>query len=317
MLNFRHQTQPATLQVWADPADARSESLRLLDSVLTKPHLTTICLMKYAICNELYGDWPFEKAFAHAAKLGYQGVEIAPFTIHKDAFAVSAEKRTEIRQCAREHGLEIIGLHWLLAKTEGLHLTTADAATRKRTSDYLAELARLCRDLGGSVMVFGSPPQRNLQAGVTQQQATDHAVEIFKSIAPVLAQCGVTLVLEPLGPEETDFMQTAESAIAIMAAVDSPNVRLHLDVKAMSTESKSIPDILRSSQDSLAHFHANDPNRQGPGMGDVDFEPIFKTLKEIQYDGWVSVEVFDYQPGIDALAKQSIDYMRAINEAIS
>jgi len=208
----------------------------------------------------------------------------------RNAFAVSAEKRKEIRDCAREHGLEIIGLHWLLAKTEGLHLTTADAATRKRTSDYLAELARLCRDLGGSVMVFGSPPQRNLQAGVTQEEATDHAVEIFKSIAPVLAECGVTLALEPLGPEETDFMQTAESAIAIMAAVDSPNVRLHLDVKAMSTESKSIPDILRDSQDALAHFHANDPNRQGPGMGDVDFVPIFKTLKEIQYDGWVSVE---------------------------
>ena len=273
--------------------------------------------MKFAICNELYGDWPFEKAFAHAANLGYQGVEIAPFTIHNDAFEISAQRRTEIRDCASEHGLEIIGLHWLLTKTESLHLTTADAAMRKRTAEYLAELARLCRDLGGSVMVFGSPPQRNVEAGVTNQQATDHAVEVFKLIAPVLDQCGVTLALEPLGPEETNFMQTAESAIAIMAAVDSPNVRLHLDVKAMSTESKSIPDIIRDSRESLVHFHANDPNRQGPGMGDVDFVPIFKTLKEIQYDGWVSVEVFDYQPGIDALAGESIDYMRATNKAIS
>lgn len=273
--------------------------------------------MKYAICNELYIDWPFEKAFAHAAKLGYTGVEIAPFTIDNNAFEISADRRKEVRDCAQSNGLEIIGLHWLLAKTEGLHLTTADRNTRNRTAEYLGELARLCRDLGGSIMVFGSPPQRNIESGVSEQQATEHAIEVFKAVAPVLVDCGVTLALEPLGPEETNFMQTAASAVAIAAAVDSPNVKLHLDVKAMSTESKPIPEIIRENKESMVHFHANDPNRQGPGMGDVDFVPIFQTLKEIGYDGWVSVEVFDYELGVDALAGQSIQYMRATNEAIS
>ena len=269
--------------------------------------------MKYAICNEMYVDWPFEKAFAHAAALGYTGIEIAPFTIDKNAFNISPTKRNEICELASANGLEIIGLHWLLAKTEGLHLTTADMETRQRTANYLGELARLCQDLGGQVMVFGSPPQRNIPEGVSEVQAFDHAVEVFRSVAPILESTGVTLALEPLGPEEGNFILTAQSAIAIAQAVDSTNVKLHLDVKAMSTETKPIPDIIRDSRDWLVHFHANDPNRRGPGMGNVDFVPIFGALYEVSYDGWVSVEVFDYEPGVDALAGESIRYMQDID----
>lgn len=273
--------------------------------------------MKYAICNEMYVDWPFDKAFAHAAELGYRGVEIAPFTIAPDVRDISPETRQEIRRTADSNGLEIIGLHWLLAKTEGLHLTHDDSAVRQNTGNYLSELARLCRDLGGKVMVFGSPPQRNLADGVSPQSGFDRAVEVFKIAVPVLEECGVTLALEPLGPEEGNFMLTAESAIAIAQAVDSPNVKLHLDVKAMSTEPKPIADIIHESKDWLVHFHANDPNRLGPGMGDVDFLPIFKALGDVDYQGWTSVEVFDYEPGVDALAGKSIAYMKQIESQLA
>jgi len=267
---------------------------------------------KFAICNELYVDWPHQKAFEHAANLGYSGVEIAPFTLGDSPLDLSAEEIQSIRNAAEQNGLEIIGLHWLLAKTSGLHLTHSDPTVRSKTAEYLCGLAKLCRDLGGKIMVFGSPPQRNLSDGVSQQQGFDHAVEVFQAVAPTLEACGVTIALEPLGPEEGNFMLTAESAIAIAQSVDSPNVKLHLDVKAMSTESKPIPEIIRSSAEWLVHFHANDPNRRGPGMGDVDFQPIFETLDEIGYDQWISVEVFDYEPGIDALAGESILYMQRL-----
>lgn len=266
--------------------------------------------MKFAICNELYEGLPHDQAFAHAAQLGYRGVEIAPFTLAENVFDISQSQRRGLREAADSLEIEIIGLHWLLAKTNGLHLTTSDREVREKTAEYLGELARLCRDLGGRVMVFGSPPQRNLMDGVTPQQGFDYAVEIFSKVAPVLEECEVTLALEPLGPEEGDFMLTADSAIEIAKAVNSSSVQLHLDVKAMSTEAKTIPSIIEDSQDWLVHFHANDPNRRGPGMGDVDFEPIFAALKKIEYDGWISVEVFDYAPGIEALAGQSIRYLQ-------
>lgn len=266
--------------------------------------------MKFAICNETFQDWPFDKAFAFARECGYTGLEIAPFTIDTYATNISAAKRAEIRQQAADAGLEIIGLHWLLAKTEGFYLTTPDAAVRKKTAEYLVELVRLCRELGGSVMVLGSPKQRNLLPGVSHDDAMKFAADTIRQMTPALDQYNVTLALEPLGPEEGDFLRTADLGVQLMKMVESPRCRLHLDVKAMSTESKPVCDIIRDNAKVMAHFHANDPNRRGPGMGNVDFLPIFQTLLDIRYNGWVSVEVFDYAPGVEALARDSIRYMQ-------
>jgi sugar phosphate isomerase/epimerase len=266
--------------------------------------------MKLAICNETYQDWPFEKAFAHAKSLGYEGVEIAPFTINKNVYDISAEKRAEVRGQIEDAGLTAIGLHWLLAFTEGYYVTTPDDAVRKSTTDYFCELARLCRDLGGSVMVLGSPQQRNLLPGVAHDQAMAYAADVLKGAAPVFEDCEVVLAVEPLSPAEGDFLRTADLGGDLVSMVDSPACRLHLDVKAMSSEGKPIDGIIRKHAGILEHFHANDANLRGPGMGDIDFIPILKALDDVGYDKWVSVEVFDYEPGVEALATESIEYLK-------
>ncbi len=266
--------------------------------------------MKFAICNETFQDWPFEKAFAFARDCGYTGIEIAPFTIHEDARQITSERRAEVRQQADAAGLEMVGLHWLLAKTEGLYLTTPDGAVRKATGEYLSELAHLCRDLGGSVIVLGSPQQRNLLEGVTHKEGVRLAADTIQGALPALEKCDVTLAVEPLGPEEGDFLNHATQAVELIEMIGSPHCRLHLDVKAMSSEPTPVAQIIRDHGSLLRHFHANDPNRRGPGMGDVLFEPIFEALGEIDYRGWVSVEVFDYSPGIETLARESMQNMQ-------
>lgn len=272
--------------------------------------------MNYAICNETFQDWPFERAFAYAASVGYTGIEIAPFTLGGPIAEFGAEERTVLKRQIVEAGLECVGLHWLLAKTEGFYLTTPDEAVRHRTGDYLAELARLCRDLDGTIMVLGSPVQRNLLPGVSHDQAMAFAADTIKRAMPVLEDCGVTLALEPLAPSEGDFLNTAALGIELAKMVDSPNCRLHLDVKAMSSEAIPIEQVIRESRDWIAHFHANDPNLLGPGMGEVVFDPIFGALKEIAYDGWVSVEVFRYDPGIEAICEESMRYMREVEARV-
>ncbi|MEQ1843392.1 MAG: sugar phosphate isomerase/epimerase family protein, partial [Verrucomicrobiales bacterium] len=174
----------------------------------------------------------------------------------------------------------------------------------------------LCADLDGKLMVLGSPVQRNLLPGVSHAEAMDFAAETIRIAVPVLEERGVTLALEPLGPKEGNFLNTARSGIELAQMIDSPNVRLHLDVKAMSTESISIPDILCESAPWLHHFHANDPNLLGPGMGEVDFVPIFDALREIGYDGWVSVEVFDYSPGPERILEESMACMRRCSQGL-
>jgi sugar phosphate isomerase/epimerase len=266
--------------------------------------------MKFAVCNETFQEWELARGFDFAAECGYTGVEIAPFTVALDANEITSAQRTEIRSQAESAGLEVVGLHWLLAKTEGFHMTTSDVDVRNRTSDYFAALARLCADLGGKVLVCGSPQQRNLQPGVSHEQAMANAAEMFSRVVPVLEETGTTIAIEPLAPTETDFLQTAASAVELMGMIGSQNVQLHLDCKAMSSEAIAIPDLIRTHKNEMVHFHANDPNLQGPGFGELDFTPIFEALNKIEYDGWVSVEVFDYEPGVERLARESIEYMR-------
>lgn len=278
-------------------------------------------LLKYAICNETFGDWPVERAFAVASETGYTGIEIAPFTLIPgaktvDVRDVSPERRAEVREQAEAAGLEVVGLHWLLAKTEGFYLTSPEPEVRDRTAEYLRALADLTADLGGKIMVLGSPQQRNVLPGVTYNEAEAYAADVLRAVMPACVDRGVTIALEPLGPSEGNFMNTAESAIRLAKLVDSLHCRLHLDVKAMASEETPIPEIIRESRDWIVHFHANDPNLRGPGMGEVDFEPIFAALEEIGYAGWVSVEVFEYDPGPEEIARESLEYMRRVEQSL-
>jgi len=267
--------------------------------------------MKYAICNETFGDWPVEKGFELARQCNYTGIEIAPFTLGNSAGEISAQQRRDYSSKAKDFGLEIVGLHWLLAKTSGYHLTMDDAALRSKTRDYFIALVELCRDLGGKVMVLGSPMQRNFPSTMSHQEAMVNAALLLKQVVPALESCNIRIAIEPLGPQEGNFLNQASQARELIEMIGSEHVKLHLDVKAMSSEEKPIEEIIQESADILIHFHANDPNRLGPGMGAVDQRPIFEMLNQIHYDGWVSVEVFDYSPGPERLLKESMENMLA------
>ncbi len=269
--------------------------------------------MKFALCHELYENTDWATQCHLMAEAGYTGIEVAPFTISLDLASVPVSVFEEMKNEAARNGLEVIGLHWMLAKTTGLYLTSPDAAIRRKTADYLRLLARVCRHLGGEIMVFGSPMQRNLLPGVTREQAADFAVAIFQEVSDTFAEHQVTLCLEPLTPKETDFINTCDEAMQIIQRVDHPTIMLHQDVKAMlGAETESVPSLIHRHKNFCKHFHVNDTNLLGPGMGETDYHPILKALIESQYKGWVSVEVFDYKPGAQHIAVESIEYMKTV-----
>ncbi len=269
--------------------------------------------MKLGICNELFENWPWEKICDFASGIGYQGIEVAPFTLAERADLITPQRRAELRGSAESRGLEIIGLHWLLMRPPGLYITHPDAAIRRATARYFVELVSLCADLGGKVMIIGSPKQRNLLPGVRREQAMGYAAEVFTPCLKSAAKRGVTLAIEPLSTRETDFLMCAADAVDLIERIDHPNFRLQLDVKAMSYEYKPIPQIIRESAKYLAHFHVNDPNLLGPGMGEVRYEPIISALREAGYDGWLCVEAFDFNYGAEKIARESAMYMRKVD----
>jgi sugar phosphate isomerase/epimerase len=268
--------------------------------------------MKFAICNEIFQGWKLEDTLACAARLGYAGVEIAPFTLANAVTDVSAGERQAAREAAARKGVAIAGIHWVLAKTEGLYINHPDHGIRERTADYLRALVDFCADLGGQVMVVGSPKQRNVLPDVSREQAWDWAAATFRNAVAQAEQREVTICLEPLAAAETNFINTAAEAVQFVEQVPSPRFKIILDVKAMCSEAKPIPQIISESWPHFAHFHANDRNLKGPGFGEVDFKPIAAALKEAGYQGWVSVEVFNFDEGAEAIAARSQEYLERV-----
>ena len=266
--------------------------------------------MKFAICNEFCNGWPVEEVFRLAADIGYDGVEIAPFTLANSVTQIPPARREEIRRSAEIAEVEIVGLHWLLVKPEGLYINHPDEKIREMTCSYFMELIKFCADVGGKVMVIGSPKQRNVYPGLPKRKAWAYLKATFQRCAAFAQEKGVALCIEPLGSTDTNLINTHDEAIQMITEVNNPNFRLILDVKAMCDETWPIPDIIRDAKPYLAHVHANDANRRGPGFGETDFVPIMTALKKIGYSGYVSVEVFDFKPDPETIASKSYEYLK-------
>ena len=268
--------------------------------------------MNYAICNELFEGWPLAKTAAFAAELGYRGLELAPFTFCDLVTDLSLAQRRQMRRAVEDAGLSVVGLHWLLAQTQGLQLNDPDPQVRARTAQYLLALIDCCADLGGEVLIFGSPQQRDVPRGRAAAEAWKTSAEIMRRCGERAQEQGVLFCIEPLSRNETNFIVNVDEAAELVRQVDHPAFRMMVDVKAMSHAPRSIPEQINAAHPLFRHVHLNDPNLRGPGMGDLDFRPILQTLNDLGYARWLSVEVFDFSPGAERTARESLAYLNAI-----
>ncbi|MCL4802258.1 MAG: sugar phosphate isomerase/epimerase [Burkholderiales bacterium] len=275
--------------------------------------------MKIALCNEVLQPMPFAMQCDFARQVGYDGLELAPFTFADEPHLMIPAERTAIRRAAREAGIEITGLHWLLLTPRGLSITSSDEAVRNRTIEVLMRLVDLCHDLGGRIMVHGSPAQRAIPPGDTREAALARAKDCFERVGNYAATAGVTYCIEPLARAETQLVNTVAEAAAIVDAIGSPGLRTMLDTSAAGrAESEPIPAVLDRwlPTGRIAHIQVNDTNRRGPGEGADRFAPVFAALKRNGYDGVVAVEPFKYLPDGQATAARAVGYIRGILESL-
>jgi len=280
--------------------------------------------MKYALCNEVLTPMPFAQQCAAAAALGYDGLEVAPFTLNDDPMAISDADAALYRRMAQDHGLAIYGLHWLLVVPAGLSIVSADAATRERTVAVMERLVELCAQMGGGYLVHGSPKQRSVPEGDTREAAWERARACLARAAGRAEACSVTYCIEPLSRRETDLINTVAEAVAIVEAVGSPAFKTMIDCSAAGQEeSVTVAALMERWMPTghIAHVQVNDPNRRGPGQGDMAFAPTIAMLQRMQaqghYRGIVAVEPFDYVPDGMGSAARAIGYLRGLVEAIS
>lgn len=276
--------------------------------------------MRFAICNEIFwmedeARWTIRRQFEAAAEIGFDALEISPFTLNFDARKITDAQKQEVIEASRNTGVAVAGLHWLLSRTEGYHVTDPDPQVRERTARYMEDLVRLGIELGGTMMVVGSPQQRAVKDGVSREQAWEWFRDCMRRCGEVGAADGFTVCIEPLSTvTDNNFILRAEEARRMAREIDMPNVGIIIDTYSGLREETDLPAEIRASADALRHFHCNDVNKRAPGWGDIDFVPIMRALLDIDYRHHASIEVFDFEPDAYEHCKRGLATLKAALE---
>ena len=280
--------------------------------------------MKFALCNEVLQPLPFAEQCKVAAALGYDGLEVAPFTLADNPMDISDAQAIGFQRVAADHGLQIFGLHWLLVAPAGLSIVSDDETLRLKTTAVMQRMVELCSLMGGTYLVHGSPKQRSVPPGQTHAVALDRARDCLTQAVLRAEACGVIYCIEPLSAKETDLLNTVAQAAELVEQIASPAFKTMIDCSAAGqTETEPVADLMARWMPTghIAHVQVNDPNRRGPGQGEMRFVPIMKTLLQMQaaghYPGIVAMEPFDYVPDGMGSAAHAIAYLRGILETLT
>jgi D-psicose/D-tagatose/L-ribulose 3-epimerase len=244
--------------------------------------------MKFAV-NALIWTTEFDQRnFSLLPRLrahGFDGFEVPVFEPAK----VEAQS---IRAALAENNLACTVCCILPA---GMNPTSEDALVRRKTQQHLVDCVKVCADLGSTVMAgplyspVGYLPGRRRTPDEWQW-----AAECFASLGETLDSHRVTLALEPLNRFETYFLNTAADAANLCREINHPRIGVLLDTFHTNIEEKDAAASFRKIGKTLKHVHACENDRGIPGTGHVDFSGIFAALKEIGYDGWITIESFGY-----------------------
>lgn len=267
---------------------------------------------RQAICNEVFEKWAFSDTCRAVRKAGYSGIEIAPFTLGENPVDLSQSRRRELRDAMCSEGLQFVGLHWLMVGPKGLHVTTPDAEVRARSWAYVRDLIDLCSDLGANgIMVFGSPGQRKTTGGLSREDATKNYAAGLASVADHARDRGVTVLVEALPAAQCDVVMTLEEAAGIVRQIDSPAIRTMFDSHNAIDEVEPHVVLVDRYFNLIRHVHVNEMDGRHPGTGSYDFGPVFDVLRRRNYAGWVSMEAFDFTPGGETIANDSLRYLES------
>lgn len=275
---------------------------------------------KYAFCNESMQGMSWGEQCSLVGRTGYQGIEIAPFSLVKESIEeLTSARRREMVRALEAAGIECAGLHWLLSPPPtGLHVTTPDRELRRKSWAYVENLIDFCGDLGGTVMVFGSPQGRSTTGGIAPEEARKYLAEGLARVANHARERGVKMLLESLGHDQTDVVNTLAEAVEIVRRIDHPAVQTMFDFHNTLDEKEPFPVLIERYHPYIHHIHVQEMDGTYLGSGNAvhEYAASFQRLKDLHFHKWISVEVFDFSPGPKIIASESIKALRQIEDQL-
>lgn len=274
--------------------------------------------MKYAICNELFGKMDFEVSCQLISKNGYTGIEIAPFTIFSNRYeldSLNLMKINQIKAVLKKNNLQFVGFHWLFLGFSGFHLFSSDYKIRENTYNHLKKLIDLVGELGGGLLVLGSPEERKI-VNMSFENAERILVERLKELINHLKNNGAMILLEALPRKYTNFINTLEQAKNMIDRINSDQVKGMFDFHNCTDEKETWADLIDRYFTIIKHVHLNDIDGSYPGSGTSNFLPAFRIMKKRNYKHWISLEIFKKPKDPEYVICQLHKYLRMIEQEL-
>jgi fructoselysine 3-epimerase len=269
-----------------------------------------------------FNTWPYasfpvwvpaytlEDTIERIAKIGYEGIEIGAGSPHAYPPCLTKERRKHIRKVLDDNGIALSSMLPALSGGPGHNLTSPIPEERRHTIDHYKDLVELTAEWGGKIVLY-IPGW--IIFGTTFKQAWEWSTAALSEIADKAAKFDVTLVIEPVS-FDTNFVDKGEEAIEMMEEVNKPNVKLMFDTFHTLYRKEPSSDYIYRMGKNLRHMHISDNNRLPPGQGRGDFISVINALKDIDFDGYLTMELGfdrrDIEP--DFVARQSYEYLKPL-----
>lgn len=288
--------------------------------------------MRYAISNWIYGDEPLREQFARLARFGYEGIELVG---EPEKYSLK-----DLKGLCKAFGIKVSSvLGWSIYGIPGRDGASPDEQEREAALKYCQECVNLASELEAPIMVvIPAPAGRTTPTGDPKsedewlagyQLEWSLAVDSLGRLASHATQQGVVLGLEPINRYETFLVNNLDQALRMIKEVGSDQLKLHLDTFHMNIDENDLPGAVRRAGGLLVNLHVSDSNREAPGRGHIDFPSLISALKEISYEGYLTLE--PVPPGSDPLlvtrmpknlelrdvyAQESITYLQKVEASI-
>jgi sugar phosphate isomerase/epimerase len=264
--------------------------------------------VKLAVSNIAWEPKELETHLTLLKNLECEGVEIAPSCIWPEPVNTSEVERKRLERLIKDYGLELVGFHALLYNHPELKIFDS-TETLKETASYMQELIHLCRDLGGRVMVFGSPRNRERKFR-TQEECLSIANDFFHFLATEAEKYNVFICIEPLY-QNCDFITSSLEGLSMVNQVNHPNFRLHLDIRAMQEAGEDFYRVFSMCAEVLEHIHVGDSNLSPPGYDGFNHRAIATALRKSGYNKYVSIEMRQGFGPSQKVVEESVRYIKS------
>jgi sugar phosphate isomerase/epimerase len=219
-----------------------------------------------------------------AAAAGFDALEISPWI----PSVLNAAVVKQLKACVKRNHIAFSGFTAIYPPS--IVLASKSPAMRRRSVVYTNDLIEFAHELGGRCLVWGSPRSRNIPDDVTFKRGYAWLVQLLKTSGSLAEERDVKIAIEPINRFESKIIHTVREALSLARLVDRKSVGIVYDVFHVSLEEDSFTAPILLAGKRLAAVHVSDCNRRIPGKGHIDFRPIFRTLRRVGYDGYVTLE---------------------------